>query len=92
MDLAMDSIMNAVGYHLVLMFRIIILTAAVALLMLLDILIRVIAIASTRGCGWWLMRAFWGTLFQMAVAPMQWAMAKGQNPWQDSHISGGGQG
>ncbi len=30
-----------------------------------------------RGCGWWLMGAFWGTLFQVAVAPVQWAMAKG---------------
>ena len=25
------------------------------------------------------MGAFWGTLFQMAVAPVQWAMAKGHN-------------
>ena len=61
-------------------------TAAVALLvlflvgilsMLLEILIRAIAIARIRGCGWWLMGAFWGTLFQVAVAPVQWAMAKG---------------
>jgi hypothetical protein len=61
-------------------------TAEVALLvlflvgilsMLLDILIRAIAIARIRGCGWWLMGAFWGTLFQVAVAPVQWAMAKG---------------
>ena len=61
-------------------------TAAVALLvlflvgilsMLLDILIRAIAIARIRGCGWWPMGAFWGTLFQVAVAPVQWAMAKG---------------
>ena len=61
-------------------------TAAVALLvlflvgilsMLLDILIRAIAIARIRGRGWWLMGAFWGTLFQVAVAPVQWAMAKG---------------
>ncbi len=61
-------------------------TAEVALLvlflvgilsMLLEILIRAIAIARFRGCGWWLMGAFWGTLFQVAVAPVQWAMAKG---------------
>ncbi len=45
--------------------------------MLLDIVIRAIAIARFRGCGWWLMGAFWGTLFQVAVAPVQWAMAKG---------------
>jgi hypothetical protein len=45
--------------------------------MLLDIVIRAIAIARIRGCGWWLMIAFWGTLFQVAVAPVQWSMAKG---------------
>jgi hypothetical protein len=45
--------------------------------MLLDIVIRAIAIARVRGCGWWLMGAFWGTLFQVAVTPVQWAMAKG---------------
>ncbi len=74
------------GYHLVPMYRVIGPTAAVALLvlflvgilrMLLDIVIRAIAIARVRGCGWWLMGAFWGTLFQVAVAPVQWAMAKG---------------
>ncbi len=47
--------------------------------MLLDIVIRAVAIAKVRGCGWWLMGAFWGTLFQMTVAPVQWAMAKGHN-------------
>jgi len=38
-----------------------------------------VAIARVRGCGWWLMGAFWGTLFQMAVAPVQWAVATGPN-------------
>jgi hypothetical protein len=47
--------------------------------MLLDIVVRAIALAKVRGCGWWLMGAFWGTLFQVAVAPVQWAMAKGHN-------------
>jgi hypothetical protein len=70
---------------LVPMYRVFGPTAAVALLvlflvgilrMLLDIVIRAIAIARVRGCGW-LMGAFWGTLFQVAVAPVQWAMAKG---------------
>ncbi len=85
-DLATESLIDAVGYHLVPMYRVIGPTAAVALLvlflvcilrMLLDIVIRAIAIARVRGCGWWLMGAFWGTLFQVAVAPVQWAMAKG---------------
>ncbi len=47
--------------------------------MLLDIVVRAVAIAKVRGCGWWLMGAFWGTLFQVAVAPVQWVMAKGHN-------------
>jgi hypothetical protein len=59
------------------MYQVIGPTAAVALLvlflvgilrMLLDIVIRAIAIARVRGCGRWLMGAFWGTLFHVAVA------------------------
>jgi hypothetical protein len=85
-DLATESLIDAVEYHLVPMYRVIRPTAAVALLvlflvgilrMLLDIVIRAIAIARIRGCGWWLMGAFWGTLFQVAVAPVQWVMANG---------------
>jgi hypothetical protein len=58
------------------MYRVIGPTAAVALMvlflvgilrMLLDIVIRAITIARIRGCRWWLMGAFWGPLFQMAV-------------------------
>jgi hypothetical protein len=85
-DLATESLIDALGYHLVPMYQVIGPTAAVALLvlflvgilrMLLDIVIRAIAIARIRGCRWWLMGAFWGTLFQVAVAPVQWKMAKG---------------
>ena len=80
-DLATESLIDAMGYHLVLMYQVIGPTAVVALLvlflvgilrMLLDIVIRAIAIPRVRGCGWWLMGAFWGTLFQVAVAPVQW--------------------
>jgi hypothetical protein len=76
-NLATESLIDAVGYHLVPMYRVIGPTVAVALLvlflvgilrMLLDILIRAIPIVRIRGCGWWLMEAFWGTLFQVAVA------------------------
>jgi hypothetical protein len=84
--IATDSLIDAVGNHLVPMYRVIGPTAAVALLilflvgvvrMLADIIIRAIAIARVRGCGWWLIGAFWGTLFHIAVAPVQWAMEKG---------------
>ncbi len=67
-DLATESLIDAIGYHLVPMYQVIRPTAAVALLvflvgilrMLLDIVIRAIAIARIRGCEWWLMGAFWG--------------------------------
>jgi hypothetical protein len=68
------------------MYRVIGPTASVALLvlflvgifrMLLDILIRAIAIARIRGCRLWLMGAVWGTLFKVAAAPVQWVMVKG---------------
>jgi hypothetical protein len=87
-DLATTHLVDAVGHHLVPMYRYIGPTATMALVvlfligvvrMLLDIVIRAVAIARVRGCGWWLMGAFWGTLFQMAVAPVQWAVAKGHN-------------
>jgi hypothetical protein len=67
-DLTTESLIDAVGYHLVPMYRVIRPTAVALLVlflvgilrMLLDIVIRVIAIARIRGCGWWLMGAFWG--------------------------------
>jgi hypothetical protein len=68
------------------MYQVICLSVAVALMllilmgilrMILDIVIWVIAIASVRSSRWWLMGAFWGILFQVAVVPMQWVMAKG---------------
>jgi hypothetical protein len=57
-------LIDAVGYHLVPMYRLIGPAATIALLvlflvgivrMLLDIVVRAIAIAKVRGCGWWLM-------------------------------------
>jgi hypothetical protein len=75
-DLATESFIDAVGNHLVPMYRVIGPTAAVALLvlflvgilrMLLDIVIRAIAIVRIRGCGWWLMGALWGTLFHFLI-------------------------
>ncbi len=62
------------------MYRFIGPAATIALIVLflvgiVRIVVRAVAIAKVRGCGWWLMGAFWGTLFQVAVAPVQWAMA-----------------
>ncbi len=80
-DLATAHLIDAVGYRLVPMYRFIGPAATRALIvlflvgivrMLLDIVVRAVAIAKVRGCGWWLMGAFWGTLFQVAVVPVQW--------------------
>ncbi len=81
-----DSLIDAVGNLLIPMYRVIGPIAAVVLLimflvgvvrMLADIVIRAIAIERVRGCGWWLIGAFWGTLFHIPVVPVQWAMEKG---------------
>jgi hypothetical protein len=64
----MESLIDAVGYRLVPMYQVIRPTAVALLVlflvgilkMLLDIVIRVIAIARIRGCEWWLMGALWG--------------------------------
>jgi hypothetical protein len=33
---------------------------------------RVAIIVRFRGCGVWVLTAFWGTLFQLAVSPFNW--------------------
>jgi hypothetical protein len=82
---ATESLTDTTGCHLVPIYQVIGLSVTVALLILLlvsilrmalDIMGRAIAIARARSCGWWLMGAFWGILLQVAVAPVQWAVAK----------------
>ncbi len=50
--------------------------------MLLDIVIRVIAIARIRGYGWWLMEAFWAQQLGQARELVQ------RVPRQEGHRSG----
>ncbi len=83
-DLATESLTDAMGYHLVPMYQVIGLSVALLILllmgilrMMLDIVIRAITIVRVRSCRWWLMGSFWGVLFQVAVVPVQWTMAKG---------------
>ena len=81
-ELATDHIIDTVGYHLIPMYRFIGPAAAVVILvlfligvvrMLLDILIRAIAIAKIRGCGLWMLGAFWSTLYHLIISPLSWA-------------------
>jgi hypothetical protein len=82
---------DVVGFHLVPLYRLLGPTAIIAILvlflvgiirMLLDIVIRAIAIARVRGCGLWLLGALWGTLFQVAVSPVRWAAGVGHDAGQ----------
>jgi hypothetical protein len=74
---------NAVGYQLIPLYRLIGPTAVMVILvmfivwvarMLLDILVRAVIIAKVRGCGFWMFRALWDTAFQVAVSPFRWAV------------------
>jgi hypothetical protein len=40
--------------------------------LIITIFLRVIVIARYKGCGIWVLTAFWGTLFQLAVSPFNW--------------------
>jgi hypothetical protein len=40
--------------------------------LVVTIFLRVAIIVRYRGCGVWVLTAFWGTLFQLAVSPFNW--------------------
>jgi hypothetical protein len=40
--------------------------------LVITIFLRVAIIIRYRGCGVWVLTAFWGTLFQLAVSPFNW--------------------
>ncbi len=40
--------------------------------LVVPIFLRVAIIVRYRGCGVWVLTAFWGTLFQLAASPFNW--------------------
>ncbi len=40
--------------------------------LVVTIFLRVAIIVRCRGCGVWVLTAFWGMLFQLAVSPFNW--------------------
>jgi hypothetical protein len=40
--------------------------------LIITIFLRVIIIVRCNGCGIWVLTAFWGTLFQLAISPFSW--------------------
>ncbi len=86
-ELARDQIVNAVGYRLIPLYKLIGPTAVIVILvmfivgmarMLIDILVRAIIIARVRGWGFWMFGALWDTAFQVAASPFRWAVEKGK--------------
>jgi hypothetical protein len=86
-DLARDQIVNAVGYRLIPLYRLIGPKTVIVILvmfiigmarMLVDILVRVMIITRVRGWGFWMFGALWDTAFQVAVSPFRWAVEKGK--------------
>ncbi len=43
--------------------------------MIATVFLRVIIIVRCKGCGIWVLTAFWGTLFQLAFSPFSWVDA-----------------
>jgi hypothetical protein len=43
--------------------------------LMITVLLRVIIIVRRKGCGIWVLMAFWGTLFQLAISPFSWVDA-----------------
>ncbi len=40
--------------------------------LIITVFLRVIIIVRCKGCGIWVLTAFWGTLFQLAISPFRW--------------------
>ncbi len=40
--------------------------------LMVTVLLRVIIIVRCKGCGIWVLTAFWGTLFQLAISTFSW--------------------
>jgi hypothetical protein len=43
--------------------------------LIIPVLLRVIIIVRCKECGIWVLTAFWGTLFQLAISPFSWVDA-----------------
>ncbi len=54
--------------------------------LIITVFLRVIIIVRYKGCGIWVLTAFWGTLFQLAVSPFKWIDAA----MEDVHRNKGG--
>jgi hypothetical protein len=40
--------------------------------LVVTVFLKVVIIVRYRGCGVWVLTAFWGTLFHLAISPFNW--------------------
>jgi len=78
---ATSEIIDLIGHSFIPLYRIfgplsviIILSLFVlgSVRVLVTIIIRIIILTRAEGCGLWILTAFWGTLFQLAMSPLRW--------------------
>ncbi len=78
---AQGSLIDLVGVNFFPLYRVVGLMVFFLSLLLLvwgglwlavTVFLRVAIIVRYKGCGIWVMTAFWGTLFQLAVSPFNW--------------------
>jgi len=78
---ATSEIIDRIGHSFIPLYRIfgplsviIILSLFVlgSIRVLVTIIIRIIILTRAEGCGLWVLTAFWGTLFQLAMSPLRW--------------------
>jgi hypothetical protein len=78
---AQGSLIDLVGVNFFTLYRVVgpmvfflflLLLVCGGLFLAVTVFLRVAIIVRYKGCGIWVMTAFWGTLFQLAVSPFNW--------------------
>jgi hypothetical protein len=78
---AQTSLVDLVGMNLFLLYTVVGLMIFILSLLLMvwgglrlviTVFLRVAIIVRYQGCGAWVLTAFWGELFQLAVSPFNW--------------------
>jgi hypothetical protein len=79
---AQEAIIDMIGLSFIPLYRIIGPASMIVIFILffvgmtriiITILFRVIVLGRTRGCGYWIMAAFFGCVYQVVISPLQWA-------------------
>ena len=81
-DRAREMMLDHVGWSFIPLYRLfgplsmlfILLIFVVGLVRLgITLVVRTVVIVRARGCGVWVLAAFWGTLYQLLITPIRWA-------------------